>query len=338
MRVFLVILWTALTFAAASCAQRATQKDPKFPPGVQLLAFEGYNLQPHWVTENELLYHSSQRERHEGSQIYRHVLGTRESKRITYHDGATESAHHLGGGVLLYTSTTDEDKELSKLVERLSRASSETAQTLLPGLTLLPTEIYRSALDGTSIRRLSTHSGFDGRLHYNPETQRVLYSSLRKGLLQIFSMSTGGSQVRQLTSGKGHSVEVQYAPDQSRYYWIEVDESLQRSRLMWANHRFRNPQPLSLPEGLYASLDYVSEQGILLSAQLEDSLGLDLFFYRLQDLCLLPLLRAAGDQISPRLSPDGSQLAFVHQSEGQSQIALMSFSPPEACPLPPSTE
>ena len=88
-------------------------------PKVFQLTGVGVNWSPQ-ISPNglQLVFISSKRPSHEGSQVYLKNLENDSEKRITYHDGDTGYvAFSPNGKRLLYSSTTDEQKEKSNFIK-----------------------------------------------------------------------------------------------------------------------------------------------------------------------------------------------------------------------------
>lgn len=332
----LLLMLLLLVLVPTSCAQKqkkkkAEKKGSDLPKYVTLLSLQGHNRDPHWIGPDLILYHSSQREKHSNYQIYRYKLGDSQDKRITFHDGDTDSAIYVPEEkALYYSSSTDEVKALSDLVERFQSEQASSFPVIAPSLTLFPTEIYRSNLEGGQIKRLTRKKGFDGRLGYNPDTKRILYSSLVGAHLQLHSIGSDGTTARQLTYSPVHAVNFNYSSRAGRYLWIQTPQD-GPSQVWTANKYFKNRMDLELPKARYESARFAEGEDLLLSAHIEGvSKGFDLYLFSQEKSCLIPLLTAEGDQLTPDLSPDLKQIAFVHQIGSRSQIAIMPIEAPTA--------
>jgi Tol biopolymer transport system component len=78
-------------------------------------------------------------------------------------------------------------------------------------------DIYYMNADGTSVRRVTTHSAEDQDVAVSPDGTRILFSSNRTGTFRVYVMNSDGSGVTNLSgSGPGQDTDPEWSPDGSR--------------------------------------------------------------------------------------------------------------------------
>ena len=78
------------------------------------------------------------------------------------------------------------------------------------------TEIYRMNADGSSLRRLTNHSAWDGNPAWSPDGSEIVFVSDRDGNTEIYITTTDGSFPRRLTNHGDNDEEPDYSPDGSQ--------------------------------------------------------------------------------------------------------------------------
>ncbi|MGH7408719.1 MAG: TolB family protein, partial [Candidatus Methylomirabilales bacterium] len=65
-------------------------------------------------------------------------------------------------------------------------------------------EIFSAALDGSDLRRLTNHWGYDAEGAVSPDGKSIVFTSLREGDLDLYLMDIDGSNARRLTERVGY--------------------------------------------------------------------------------------------------------------------------------------
>jgi TolB protein len=74
-------------------------------------------------------------------------------------------------------------------------------------------DVYTIRPDGRSLRRLTSHPGFDGNARYSPNGRSIAFASQRSGNFDVFVMRKNGTNIRQLTDHPGGDQFPCYSPD-----------------------------------------------------------------------------------------------------------------------------
>jgi Tol biopolymer transport system component len=65
-------------------------------------------------------------------------------------------------------------------------------------------ELFSANLDGSDLRRLTDHWGYDAEAAVSPDGRTIVFTSLRHGDLDLYLMNADGTGVRRLTHAKGY--------------------------------------------------------------------------------------------------------------------------------------
>ena len=292
-------------------------------------------------TGRYIIFHSSHRTSHKNSQIYLLDTSQNKEKRISYHDGQTASAQFtFNDQNIIYASTTDEIKEYPTLLQEALEGKSIKAGQDNNALFLHPTlpyEIYTSSVDGSRIRRLTRHKGYDGSIFWNPTTKRLFFTSLRRNRLQLYSLQANGRRLRKHLKWDENIFDARFNPASKKWTWTQYSKDFQSSKIFVAEKGFRKKQELKLPSGLHWSPQFSKDGELLIfSSQSPGTTGFNLFAYRLSTGCIETLTDLPGHEFSPDLHPYQNELIFTYKTSLETQIYKMSFNPNSICQTQPS--
>ena len=77
-------------------------------------------------------------------------------------------------------------------------------------------EIYTAKPDGTDIRRLTDHPGYDAEATIAEDGSKILFTSLRDGDVDLYTMKPDGSKVTRITREPGYDGGGFFSPDGKR--------------------------------------------------------------------------------------------------------------------------
>ncbi len=162
--------WISIIVCLIFCSCQSTNKDNRSVETFSLnkykqITFIGDNEQP-FLSEsgNSLLFISSKRFHHKGSQVYELDLLKNTERRITFHDGDASRPIYIDRNQILYFSNTDEIKENFLLNNENKNVTAGS-------------DLYMSDLFGNEIVRLTHNPGFDGDAIYNKNAKPSIYYS-----------------------------------------------------------------------------------------------------------------------------------------------------------------
>lgn len=286
-----------------------------------------------------LLFISRERPTHRQAQVYELHLEMMREKRVTFHDGDDHSPVYTPDGKhFLFVSETDEIKEEPLVSQRLMKIyypegyKPNVVESPYP-----PSEIYRQSLHGRTIERVTRSRGFDGDIDIDPKGKRLVFSSARvKNAKHLYLLE--GKVARALTNGQVYDRGARFSPDGRSLVWsrethdekgskaqlmIATGNHFQTKRTLFSSARGRSIQPDWHPSGEWVVFTSNHEGG-----------PYNLYITKLDGSCVRRLTVADFDQLHPAFHPNGKQLTFTSPYQGQTQIYLMDFRPPEDCPSP----
>jgi TolB protein len=144
-------------------------------------------------------------------------------------------------------------------------------------------EIVSANADGSNIRRLTDHDGYDAEGAVSPDGQRIVFTSLREGDLDLYLMNADGSGVTRLTDRLGYDGGAFFSWDG-------------RSIVYRASH----PDTPAEREEYLALL----RQGLVRPRNLE------VFVMRSDGTGVRRVTRAGGANFAPFMHPNGQQIIF----------------------------
>lgn len=175
------------------------------------LTFGGENAEAYWSPDGRRLVFQSTRGGGACDQIYVLEVDSGAVRRVSTGLGKATCAFFFpDSGRILYSST------------HLHSPDCPPRPDLSRGYVwrLEPTyEIFTVRDDGTDLRRLTDHSGYDAEATVSPDGSRILFTSMRDGDLDLYSMKPDGTDLRRLTRELGYDGGAFYSPDGARIVW-----------------------------------------------------------------------------------------------------------------------
>ena len=252
MRSWIGIFLTVLAFSGFANA-KVVAPTPEQPDPITQLTTNGYNRQPLFVADDEIVYVSRNRVEHKDPQIYKRNLITGKEKRITFQRGHIINGVWLSGNKkLVFASSTDEDKETPHLLKKyIKRYPASIDTEFFFHLNLKPTEIYSTKTDGTDINRLSYHPGFDAFPAYDDKKRVLYFSRLENGKINIYSQAFGSKvPAKMVMDTFGHDLGLQISPKKDKMTWYRFSPDFNSSQIMMANMGFKNQKLMTIDSGI----------------------------------------------------------------------------------------
>jgi len=135
---------------------------------------DAWDSTPSYAADGNSVVFESNRD-HQGSDVYRLDLGTREVARLTAEPGNDlEAKESPDGRHIVFASERDGDYE-----------------------------VYVMDADGGNVRQLTDNEAVDRCAHWSPDGSRLSFYSERDGDREIYVMRADGSDQRRLTSSPG---------------------------------------------------------------------------------------------------------------------------------------
>jgi Tol biopolymer transport system component len=176
---------------------------------VRKLTFGGENAEAYWSGDGRRLIYQSKRKPFDCDQIFILDLETGADRLVSTGKGKCTCAYFLRGDrQILYSSTHLRDPNCP-LAGRLVRG--RYVWPIFPGF-----DVFVADPDGSNLRQLTTHDGYDAEATVCPVTGRIVFTSVRDGDLELYSMEPDGSDVRRITHRPGYDGGAFYSHDGSK--------------------------------------------------------------------------------------------------------------------------
>jgi TolB protein len=190
------------TVAAPSAAldhpARAVATEPDEPrlANLRMLTDGGENAEAYFSADGrQLIFQATRPGVSACDQIFTMDVDGRNVRMVSTGKGRTTCAYFFpAGDRILYSSTHEHSPECP--------APPDRTQGYVWGLD--PYDIYTARPDGSDLRRLTSHAGYDAEATISHDGSRIVFTSTRDGDIDIYSMNADGSDVRRLTSEPGY--------------------------------------------------------------------------------------------------------------------------------------
>jgi Tol biopolymer transport system component len=172
---------------------------------VRQLTFGGENAEAYFSADGRQLIFQSTRGDYPADQIYTMKVDGSDLRRVSTGKGRCTCAYFFPDGQrILYSSTHHHDPQPPPRPD-LSRGY------VWP---IYPTyDIFTARPDGSDLRQLTDHSGYDAEATISPDGKRIVFTSLREGDLDLYVMNADGTGVRRLTTAVGYDGGAFFSPD-----------------------------------------------------------------------------------------------------------------------------
>jgi Tol biopolymer transport system component len=330
-RTTLLLIALLLGCSAKSVPTPSQAEAPQLFPGeerlsgLRQLTFGGENAEAYWSFDGTRLSFQAHGPAEGCDRIYQMAVADDPPRPtlVSSGQGATTCAHFLPGDQeVVYSSTHLGGPACPPKPDR----SMGYVWAIYDSY-----DIFRSAADGTNLRRLTETPGYDAEATVCPKDGSILFTSVRDGDLELYRMDADGKNVRRLTSSPGYDGGAFFSQDCSRIVWRasrpapgkELDDYrgllarglVRPSRLeLWvANADGTEPrQVTSLGGAAFAPYFFPGGKRIIFSSNHADPKGreFDLWAVNVNGTQLERITTAPGFDGFPMFSPDGEWLAF----------------------------
>lgn len=258
-------------------------------------------------------------------QIFEWNMATKQMRQITHQAGRITEVRYLPQRAgILYTSTTDEDKENPSFLRSFLYPNENREEAL-------NTEIYSSRLDGSEIRRYTKNPGFDGYITQHPLRGEMVYSSKRGPFYVLKRSQFNKTNASIISSGKWEDKSPRFAPNGNQIAWIREREA--QKNLLLAPTKY----PLvgkDISPGAYDIVDFdwhPDSQWIVFSAKKQEASFFQLYLYHLQTGCILPITIEDGHALDPTFHPDGKSVYYVLEQQEKYRLLKTTYLPIDSC-------
>lgn len=201
-----------LVRARRACARPAAPRDPRerHLAALRQLTFGGQNAEAYFDATGERLVFQSTRPPFACDQIFTMDVEGRDLRLVSTGRGRTTCAYFFpDGSRILYASTHHADPACPPPPDR-SRGY------LWP---LYDYDLYTCAPDGSDLRRIVRHPGYDAEGAVAPDGRRLVFTSLRDGDLDLYLCDPDGGNLRRLTERPGYDGGPFFSWDGRQIVW-----------------------------------------------------------------------------------------------------------------------
>jgi Tol biopolymer transport system component len=289
------LLWLALGLLLTGAWMTGGQAPPGSAPRAPLpgetrlanlrqLTFGGENAEAYFSPDGSQLIFQSTRPGVPCDQIYVMNVDGSNLRRISNGEGRTTCGYfYPSGRDVLYASTHLAGPDCPPKPD----FSRGYVWPIYPSY-----DIFRVALDGSRVDRLTRTDGYDAEATIGPDG-RVVFTSVRDGDMEIYAMNGDGTAVTRLTNRPG--------PDGGPFF------SKDGSMIVWRGKHVTDPAELK-------------EYRTLLAGGLWRPTDLEIFVMKSDGSGIRQVTALGGANFAPFFHPDGTRIIFAsnhHDPKGR---------------------
>ncbi len=294
------------------------------------LTFGGQNAEGYWSADGRKLIFQSTRGDWPCDQMYVLDLANGRVARVSTGNGRTTCGYFY-----------DHDRRILFASTHLAGDSCPPSPDMSRGYVWAvdPSyEIFTARPDGSDLRRLTAHLGYDAEATLSTDGQWIVFTSLREGDLDVYKMRPDGSQLTRLTDRLGYDGGPFFSRDG---HWICYRSNLPSDSAAIAEYRdliARNlvrPTRMDLwvmradgsdkrrvthdPGASFAPYFTPDGRRLIYSSNRENPRGrdFDLYLVSVEGGVPEPVTRDPSFDAFPMFSPDGRWLVFASNRGGK---------------------
>ena len=308
------------------------------------LTFGGQNAEAYWSGDGKKLSFQSTRDGRTCDQEYVYDLATGKVALISTGNGRTTCGYFY-----------DRDRRVLWASTHLGGDACPPDPDMSKGYTwaIYPSyEIFTSKPDGSDLRRLTDHAGYDAEGTMSVDGQWLIFTSKRDGDVDLYKMQMDGTGLTRLTDQPGYDGGAYFSHDGKRIVWRThrtddstqnakfaalLDEDLVRPTAMdiWVGDADgKNQKQVTFKPGAsFAPYFTPDDQHIIYASNWENPRGrnFDLYLVGVDGGEPVPVTRDSDFDGFPMFSPDGRWLVFCANRggkvDGETNIFLAQWRP-----------
>jgi len=313
------------------CSSPSPSASESTKPNIQdksTLTSVGENYSAHYSPDGQrIVFVSRTRPYHTHSQVYEMDLKTKKERRVTFHDGENASpVYDSTGRKVFYASTTDEIKERPVFLQKVIDNTSPS-----PDKAGAPFEIYSSALDGSDIRRVTTHAGYDSEISVNTKTGTLLFSSWKDKFFQLFIMHPPADPKPWIKSESSDS-EPAVSPRGNLVAWVRWNEDRKKSEIWIAGVQGDNAKAIVTGDNININPSWTPDNEEIVFSSTRDGKNFNIYSIKSDGTCLKRQTNEKYDNLEPQIRVDGKELLFTSLKSGTKQLYILSWPLNTTCP------
>lgn len=184
-------------------------------------------------------------------------------------------------------------------------------------------EIYVASADGQVVERV-TQDGFNDRWPaWSPDGTQIVYSSLRNGNYDLYVMDADGSNPRAVTTDPGNDLEPTWSPDGSSIAFVST--RVDGVQDIW-NFNLSSGVAVRLTNDSAneSAPDYAPDGDSIVYGSVDTETGsTEIYLVRTDGTGVSAVTSNGAENRTPRWSPDGAQILFASNLDGDSELYRM---------------
>jgi TolB protein len=309
----------------------AAEPDEPRLANLRMLTDGGENAEAYFSADaRQLIFQATRPGVSECDQIFTMDVDGRNVRMVSTGTGRTTCAYFFpDGDRILYSSTHEHSPACPPPVDR--------SQGHVWNLD--PYDVFTARPDGSDLRRITNHPGYDGEATISPDGSRIVFTSTRDGNIDIYTMNADGSDVRRLTTELGYNGGAFFSADGRKIVYRAAHPRTAADSARFRELLARNivgMAPLDImvmnADGSdkrrvvsngaanFAPFMHPDNQRIIFSSNMADPRGrnFDLFIVNVDGSGLERVTTHGEFDGFPMFSPDGRQLVFASNRAGSS--------------------
>jgi TolB protein len=302
----------------------APQADEPRLANLRMLTDGGENAEAYFSADaRRLIFQATRPGVSECDQIFTMNVDGSNVRMVSTGRGRTTCAYFFpSGDRILYSSTHEHSPACPPPPDR--------SQGYVWGLDSY--DIFTANPDGSDLRRITSHHGYDAEATISPDGSRIVFTSTRDGDIDIYTMNADGSDVRRLTDDVGYDGGPFFSPDGTRIVYRAAhartpEEIAEFRRLLALNVVRAGPLDIMLMDAdgsnkrrvvsngaaNFAPFMHPDGQRIIFSSNMADPRGrnFDLWIVSIDGTGLERVTTHPDFDGFPMFSPDGTRLVFA---------------------------
>jgi TolB protein len=296
---------------------------------VRMLTNAGENAEAYFSADaRRLIFQATRPGFNDCDQIFTMGVDGSDVRMVSTGRGRTTCAYFFPDGQrILYSSTHEHSPECPPPLDR--------SQGHVWALD--PYDIFTANPDGSDLRRLTDHAGYDAEATISPDGRSIVFTSTRDGDVDIYVMDADGSNVRRLTDDVGYEGGAFFSADGSRIVYrasrpTTPQEVARYRALLERNLIGSAPLDIWIMDADGSNKQRVTDNGaanfapfmhpdgqrIIFSSNMADPRGrvFNLFIVNIDGTGLEQVTTYPAFDGFPMFSPDGTQLVWASNRGG----------------------
>ena len=186
-------------------------------------------------------------------------------------------------------------------------------------------EIYVMNAAGAFQTRLTNNAGTDSEPVFSPDGSMIVFSSNQDGNHEIYIMFADGTGPTRLTTNTQDDGQAEFSPNGTQIIFSRLAANQTDAHIITMDLNGANPVPLTSGSFVLNGFPSYSPNGqkIVFSRVSISHTNPEVYVMDSNGANAVRLTTAAGQDMEPDFSPDGSKIAFRSERDGNAEIYVM---------------